>query len=308
MIRTLLAFVGVVLAAGGQMVLMNTAPDNPNERSLQAQAGAMLIVGALLFGTLALRSIKNFPRLEMPRGGSVSMPAIEWRSWWAFIWFIVAVVLAVAAMWMFDTTGEDLTVGIIWLASIIALFVGQLWDVRVMFPRIAPENRPYLAVLAVLLIVFLVTRTYQLSTLPYNMDGDFADVGLQARALVTGQQTAIFTYGWAAIPILGYLPPWLSMSVFGTGVAGFRMAGVIEGLLIIVGVYLLGRDLFHARVGLFAAALLTISYTFIAASRQPTFIDPVLFLLYAIYFLLLGLREGRGWAMIASGVLTALCI
>ena len=58
------------------------------------------------------------------------------------------------------------------------------------------------------------------------------------------------------------------MKVFGDGLAGLNASGVIEGLLLIVGVYLLGRDLFHARVGLFAAAVLAISYAHLAASRR----------------------------------------
>ena len=98
------------------------------------------------------------------------------------------------------------------------------------------------------------------------------------------------------------------MKLFGDGLFGLNISGVIEGLLVIVGVYLLGRDLFHPRVGLFAAALLTISYAHLAASRQATYIDPVLFLVYSIYFLLLGLRAGRAWAIVLSGVLTALCL
>jgi 4-amino-4-deoxy-L-arabinose transferase-like glycosyltransferase len=79
-------------------------------------------------------------------------------------------------------------------------------------------------------------------------------------------------------------------------------------LLIIVGVYLLGRNLFQARVGLIAAALMTKSYAHLAASRQSSYIDPVVFLLFAIYYLLVGLREGRGWAIVISGVLTAFCV
>jgi hypothetical protein len=44
-----------------------------------------------------------------------------------------------------------------------------------------------------------------------------------------------------------------------------------------------------------------------AASRQSVYLDPVLVLLFALYFLLVGLREGRGDALVASGMLTACC-
>jgi 4-amino-4-deoxy-L-arabinose transferase-like glycosyltransferase len=78
--------------------------------------------------------------------------------------------------------------------------------------------------------------------------------------------------------------------------------------LIIVGVYWLGRDLFHPRIGLIAAALMTISYAHLAASRQSVYIDPAFFLLFAIYFLFVGIREGRGLVIVVSGVLTAFCL
>jgi 4-amino-4-deoxy-L-arabinose transferase-like glycosyltransferase len=308
MIRILLVVAGFALALGGQAVLPSNAPAQI-EGLMQGIAGSMLFVGALLFGALMPSSpgLKLIPRLEFTRG-RVSKPVSKWRKPWTLCWLGASVVLAAAALGMFATTGETPTVIIIWLLSILALYVSQVTSVQISLPRVPPNERIYLVGLIVLLIVALITRAYQLTTLPYNLDGDFADVGLQARALATGEQQQIFTYGWASIPILGYLPSWLTMTIFGTGLTGLNASGVIEGLLIIIGVYLLGRDLFHARIGLFAAALLTISYTHLAASRQPCIIDPVFFILFTIYFLLVGLREGRGWALVTSGVLTALCL
>src|SRR5947207_307006 len=84
---------------------------------------------------------------------------------------------------------------------LLALIVAQLKDVRIARPRVAPGEYPYLAAMAILLVIALLTRVYHLTTLPYNVDGDFADVGLQARALVTGQQQHLFSYGWAAVPM-----------------------------------------------------------------------------------------------------------
>lgn len=307
--RVVFAVIGILLVCYGQIILQGMSSDNSAERLVQAITAVSGIIGALLFGVAFARDkIHPLPRLEFPLKERVTAPAIPWLTPWAIVWFIVALVLSGVSIYIFATTGEDRTVILIWLASIFVLFVGQWWDVRIMLPKIAPERRLPLAALVLVLLVALISRTYQLTTLPYNVDGDFASVGLQARELVTGAQPYIFANGWAAIPMLGYLPPWITMSVWGTGLAGLNASGVIEGLLIIVGVYLLGRDLFNARVGLFAAVLLTISYTHLAASRQSSYIDPVVFMLYAIYFLLIGLREGRGWAMLTSGVLTALCI
>jgi hypothetical protein len=295
----------LILAYSGQFVLLRTNPDMRDEGLRQALAGGLLIAGALLFGAFMPRAVHLVPRLEFPIIDP-NPPAFPWRNRWTLGWLSASVVLAIAGIALFATVGESPALILIWLVSILSLVMAQIRHMRITGPGILPEERVYLVALGVLLVITLITRVYRLTTLPYNVDGDFASVGLQARALLSGQQD-IFTYGWGNIPALGYLPSWLTMSVFGNNLAGLNASGVIEGLFIIVGVYLLGRDLFHLRVGLTAAAFLTISYTHLAASRQSVYLDPVVVLVFAIYFLLVGLREDRGVPLVVSGILTAFC-
>lgn len=296
----------LILAYGGQFILLRTNADMPDERLRQAWAGVMLIAGALLFGAFMPRASALLPRLEFQVGGPIST-AFHWNNRWTLGWLSASVVLALLTLLLFVTLQESTALVILWLISILALIVAQIQSLPIRRPFVKPEERKYLAGLAGLLLIALVTRVYHLTTLPYNVDGDFASVGLQARALLTGEQKQIFAFGWAAIPMLGYLPSWLSMALFGNNWAGLNASGVIEGLLIIAGTYLLGRDLFNARVGLIGAALLTISYAHLAGSRQSVYLDPVLFLVFGIYFLFVGLREGQGWAIVVSGIMTAFC-
>jgi 4-amino-4-deoxy-L-arabinose transferase-like glycosyltransferase len=280
---------------------------------MQALASILLLTGAWLFGAWAREPALMPPRLEFPPSTATAPPVLRHDrpslAWLGMhVRLAVSLLLAVLACALFIRDGENQFLRLVWLASIAVLLIAPLNNIRVQLPRIAPQERVYVALLGVLLVITLVTRVYDLAELPYNVDGDFADVGLQARALASGQEQRIFAYGWAQVPMLGYLPAWLTLKLFGDSLVGLNASGVIEGLLLIVGVYLLGRDLFHARVGLFAAAVLTVSWAHLAASRQSSYIDPVLFLLFALYFLLLGLREGRSGAVILSGVLTALCI
>jgi hypothetical protein len=289
---------------GAQLVLSRSAGD-PHEGSRQASAGGLLIAGALLFGAATRRWGNAAARLDIPAEHD-ALSSITWRTPSSLPWLAGAIVLAASAVIAFALVGENRMIVATWIGGIAALFISQIRNTPLRWPRITRAQWSYLAGLTALLIVGLVTRVYHLSTLPYNLDGDFASVGLEARALAAGQRQ-IFSYGWAAQPMIGYLPAALTMSLFGDGLAGLNASGVIEGLLLIVAVYLLGRDLFHPRVGLFAAALLTISYTHLAASRQPSYIDPVPLVAFALYFLFVGLRENRGWALAASGMLTALC-
>lgn len=293
----------LALACGGQYLLSRAIEISLSEGSRQALGGSMTIAGALLFGAATYRRRDGDARLEFPQA---ALPRLQSTSHASLRWLTCAIVLGAGAVTAFSLSGESPAVLVAWLASIAALFVSQAPNAPRQPARIAREPWPYLAGLGVLLVVALLTRAYKLSTLPYDVDGDFASVGVAARALAAGPRQ-IFSYDWAGTPTLGYLPPALTMMLFGDGLVGLNASGVIAGLLVISGVYLLGRDLFHPRVGLFAAALLTISYTHLAASRQSSYIDPVPFLVFSVYFLLLGLREDRRWALVASGTVAALC-
>jgi dolichyl-phosphate-mannose-protein mannosyltransferase len=303
--RIILLVTGLALACGGQAILLHTNGTMADEGRRQLLAGMLMISGALCFGFAARQEGTGPARLDFSFD-EVTPAALAWRSPWTLGWTGAALALALVDVWLFSRGGENPRVVMIWLVSIVLLFVGQLPG-GLRLPRIAREERPYLLGLALVLLVALVSRIYHLTTLPYNLDGDFAQVGLEARALATGAQRQIFGFGWAAVPWLGYLPPWVTMKLFGPGLAGLNASGAIEGIFIIIGVYLLGRDLFSPRVGLLAAALLTVSEALLAASRQSSYIDPPFFLVFAIYFLLLGLREGRGWAIVLSALFASLC-
>ena len=294
-----LAVAAVILTVGGQLVLART--DAAREGLDQVTAVSLLVGGAMVFGAATRRWVEPAPRLEFPRAGagaSGSVPLIGSRR------VLPAIALAAAAMTVFAFRGEGPAVLLAWLASTAVLVMPRIRHASLRHAGISRAEGPYLAALAALIAVAAITRTWRLSLLPYNLDGDFASVGLAARALAAGQ-ARIFSFGWAETPMLGYLPAAITTKLFGSGLVGLNASGVIDGLLIIAGVYLLGRDLFNPRVGILAAALLTVSYAHLAASRQASYIDPVVFLVYSIYFLLIGLREDRGPALAASGALAA---
>jgi 4-amino-4-deoxy-L-arabinose transferase-like glycosyltransferase len=294
--------VALAMACCGQYLLTPPSDIRLSEAPKQAIGGALLIAGALVFGAASRRrggeARLEFPHAALPLFTSITAPSLPW--------LLCAIALGAGAAAAFAVGGESPAVVFAWLASIAALFLSQRVHLPLKPPRIAREPRRYLAALGVSLVAALLTRSYNLSALPYNVDGDFAGVGLAARALAAGPRQ-IFGYDFAGVPTLGYLPPALTMMLFGDGLAGLNASGVVAGLLSIFGVYLVGRDLFHPRVGVFASALLTVSYAHLAASRQSHYLDPLPFLLFSVYFLLLGLREDRGWAIVASGALAALC-
>jgi hypothetical protein len=265
------------------------------------------VLGMVLFG---LAATPPDPALSVfgPRTKAHRAVAPSLARPWTLIWLAIALGGYAFALVRFSTAAETSAIVWSWLIGIAALLIAQ-WPPSTQrtrkAPPVLPAERVYLLALAGLLVLALALRVYRLTTLPLDLDGDFASHGLQARALATGQEPFLFKFGWANIPMIGFLPAALTMKVFGTGLVGLNASGVVEGLGMIVGVYLLGRQLIHPRAGLLAAALLTISYTHVHFSRTSEYIDPVVFMVYAVFFLVLGLQRGRGWAFVLSGLAAA---
>jgi hypothetical protein len=292
----MLAAIPIVIA--GTRLVQEAARFGPARAHLYG--GSMLLAGALLFGVLARRPASPNAGLDIPDAPPPSHIRLDsWMSWWT----VLALISAAYAMLRFVKAREDRLVDTAWLASVLALFVGQ-WRSRTQGERVS-RGKVQTGAVILLLAVALASRIYHLGTLPYNLDGDYADFGLQARAIALGEEQRLFAYGWAAIPLMGYMPVALTMRIAGTGLAGLYLAGVIEGLLAILAVYLLGRDLFGPRAGVLAAALLTISYTHLYFSRTCAYIDPVFFTVWALYLLARALRSGSGLAAVASGAFIA---
>lgn len=294
----------IAFVAGAQFLFADKLLPQFTQGQRLAAGSLVTLVGMVLFGISAVPpdpALSTFGRRM--RGLLPVAPVLTNR--WSLAWLAIGLGGYAFAMGRFEGGGESRAVVWAWLIGMAALVISQWPLVSRSTMRVLPAERVYLWALAGLMVLALVMRVYRLTTLPLDLDGDFASHGLQARVLATGQETFLFKYGWANIPMIGFLPAALTMKIFGTGLAGLNASGVIEGLGIILGVYLLGRQLVHPRVGLLAAALLTISYTHVHFSRTSEYIDPVFFMVYAVFFLVLGLQRGRGWAFVLSGLATA---
>lgn len=288
----------IPIAIAGARLVQHTS--RLDQARWHLSGGLTLLAAALLFGVLARQPASPEAALDIPARPPRSRTRLDI---WTSSWTLLSLLSAAYAMLRFVKTQEDRVVDAAWLVSVLALFVGQ-WRSRGQHERVT-GGRVQAAVLVLLFAVALASRMYHLGTLPYNLDGDYADFGLQARAIALGEEKHLFAYGWAVIPLMGFMPAALTMKVAGTGLTGLYLAGVIEGLLVIVAVYLLGRDLFGPRAGVLAAALMTISYTHLHFSRTCAYIDPVFFTVWALYLLVRALRSGSGLAAVASGALIA---
>jgi len=93
----------------------------------------------------------------------------------------------------------------------------------------------------------------------------------------------------------------LSLMLFGINVLALKLPSILFGTLTILGVFLLARELFSTRVGLFSAFLVAVGYWAINFSRIGFRAIMLPFILsFAFYFLWKGLRT-RKWTDFAIG-------
>jgi hypothetical protein len=164
-----------------------------------------------------------------------------------------------------------------------------------------------LALPALILLLALVLRAYRLAELPQDLHGDMASHGLQARALLDGTAGGLIGFGWANIPMVGFLPTAVAMALSGDrGLLGLGLASVVGGVLGVAGLGILLNELLGRRVALIGAALLAVSYTHVHFSRIAEYMDPLPFAVWSLALLAIGLRRGSRMALTLSGMALAL--
>lgn len=130
-------------------------------------------------------------------------------------------------------------------------------------------------ILILILFLALALRVFRLDDTPISLFGDEIDVGLQAYSILTTgkdyfgnnfplmfksfEESRLPLFIYSAVPMVG---------IFGLNEWGVRSTGVFWGILGILGIYLLTKELFGQKIALFAALILAITPWHIQYSRQ----------------------------------------
>ena len=159
---------------------------------------------------------------------------------------------------------------------------------------------------------------WQLATVPVRVDGTEAIHGLQALQIASGLESRIFASGWANTPLFAYYPAALGTILSGDWLLGNRLAGLYAGLLTILGVWLLGCELFRRTPtdkgdtddgrspALLSAAFTAVGYTFVHFGRMPGYLEPVAWGVLGLWALHRGVRTGSRTALGLGGLLLGL--
>ncbi|MDO9086961.1 MAG: glycosyltransferase family 39 protein [Anaerolineaceae bacterium] len=214
---------------------------------------------------------------------------------------------------LFDIQGENSTIRILWVISITTFILAQIsWpnQSRIKFPddgKSPPFRLENWIIFGLILAFSFWLRIYQLTIIPDDLHGDMASYGLQARDLLSGVEQNIFRFGWSNIPMIGYLPAYFSMFIFGNNLFGLNIASVLGGTISIFAVYLLVWRLFdNHRLAAITSLLLAINIPHIHFSRIAAYMDPWPFGFLAFFFVIDGIRSKRFISFGLAGILIGL--
>jgi len=283
----------------------------------------LYLLALVLFGIVVPHSeTRGNPKQIEPNGFPLLLGHLRGKltllittRWASLVVLGVGLLLYVLSMLRFVGQGEDVQVQWLWAGGMI-LFVASQWtwpwrrrshDPRTEFsPRFKWSN---IAVVAAILAAAFWLRFNQLETIPSDFHGDMSSYGLQARQLLLGVENRLFHEGWASIPLLGYLPSAVFMRLFGDNLFGLNMTAVAEGMISLLGLYLLVWRVFDRhRPAVLATGALAINVAHIHFSRIAAYMDPWPFGIFALFLVVDGLKARRPLSFAVAGVLLGLDI
>lgn len=160
------------------------------------------------------------------------------------------------------------TAWFLWMVGVAALAIGVLpWRGR-RSDGIAPPSLRELALLAAILAVGAAFRLYRLDSQPYGIWFDEAANGLEAmKILEDPSYRPVFVAGRSQMAAMFFYYCAGFIDLFGADVTSLRLATTVLGMVAVVAVWRLGRELWSPELGLIAAALLAVSRWHVNFSR-----------------------------------------
>ncbi|RJP49283.1 MAG: hypothetical protein C4583_12875 [Anaerolineaceae bacterium] len=196
---------------------------------------------------------------------------------------------------------------LVWTLSII-LFIRAFWlkesqsllqKITTSLSRIRLTPWTVLVVAVFALAVFF--RFYHLDEVPYEMTSDHAEKLMDVFDITEGKYSIYFPRNTGREPLYIYLSA-LVASFTGVSFLSIKVAAVIGGLLMLPYLYLLGKELGSARIGLLAVAFAAIAYWPGVIERFALRISFYsLFVAPTLYYLIRGLRRQRRNDFILAG-------
>jgi len=186
-----------------------------------------------------------------------------------------------------------------WLRGVIHWLQKPEWQVRI--------NR-WTVLLVLTALVLLFFRFYRLAEVPPEMVSDHAEKLLDVAEVLDGKWHIFYPRNTGREAFQMFLTAAMA-KLFGTGLSflSLKLGTAIAGLMTLVYIYLLGKEIANPRVGLFAMTLAGVSYWLNVITRvglrfslYPLFVAPTL------YYLIRALRRPNAKDFILCGLFLGL--
>lgn len=280
-----LALGGLIAAGAGQAVVAR--------QPWPAVAGFAL--GALLFALSTWRSPPDDEPAEAAAG-----------PWPARLLIPLALGIGLcllAGVLVYRYAAAPLTHGL-WAAGLFAIAVGAGLGPAPpsRLAPLTPAQRGGLAAIVALAAVVFFTA---LTSIPAEVHGDDAEVGLDAIRLLGNFD--LFGAGWFELPRFHAFPTLLALKVFGITLFGLRATSALLGIAGVLLLFAVARRLWNADVALLAALLLVGQRFYIHLGRTGYhYVDTPVLALLAVWLMLRLWQDGRlgaaPWCGIALGL------
>ncbi len=242
------------------------------------------------------------------------LPVRRPHGWPGSIWLLLASGLALYALLHLHARpvpNANVTTPL-WLAA-IGLFLLCCWQLDREDEHLHPLALAWRSsdgwVLAGVLLVALVLRTFDLNHIPLAMHNDEAAMAMEGVHVTEGGLQDPFAFGWYSHPALWFFLVSLSQRLFGETLAGVRMLSAVIGTLAIATTYLMAHLFFGRRVACLAVILLATYHFHIHFSRialnngVDATIGPLL-----LSCLVIALRTRRAFFWGLSGIILGLAL
>lgn len=305
-IRRFFAFIGVYIVLISQFLVFSQPAD---EAFFLPPYTWLAGIGVLILVTSQI-----MPEFSFLKRWSGSLVFTE-RVFWVLAGTLFSA-LAMLATYFFAifTRVNYIPVITVWLLGVVCYVYAFLpsMDSSVIKPSALAwfkENRTEILLILFITLLAFAVRFYKLGGLPRVLDGDEGAVGLAAQNTINGLLANPFAtwdnFGAIYLQLINF-----SFKVFGVTPFGLRLLPAIGGVLAVPCIYLLGRSMGGARIGLLAAFLVAFSHSHIHYSRiasvayiQGTWLAPL-----ELYFLWSGLKKRVTWRTALGGALLAVHI
>jgi hypothetical protein len=276
------------------------------------------LAGLLLYGLSGWLFIRSL-RILSSNSPNFNVSTVEFQpdqprfGFWSTCLGLAALTAYFAGSQFADSYSPALAV--VWLFNIALLIVSVLIVIRWQFPSyqgISPwfgAHWQELIGLAIIVSAAFMVRYWNIELHPYSFINDEGQMGINGICIVSGPCNNIFEMGWAALPMLAFLPTGISVSALGHTATAVRLVSVIIGTLAVLAVYLFTRLVFGKKEAWVAMVLLAVLPLNVHFSRLgvPNIIDS-LSTTTILGLLLLGMKRGSTLSFLAAGILGGLCM